>query len=73
MSEDAGMDEDDVQIVVRFVIPQGKTELTVSEALSLGYEQSKDAGLGPVWVSEDDILSLTPTKTVILVKLDSGN
>jgi len=61
------MDEDDVQIVVRFVIPQGKTELTVSEALSLGYEQSKDAGLGPVWVSEDDILSLTPTKTDVFV------
>ena len=41
MSEDAGMDEDDVQIVVRFVIPQGKTELTVSEALSLDMNNRK--------------------------------
>ena len=59
-----GEDEEEVQVVVRFVIPRGKTEVTVSEALSEGFDQSQEAGLGPMWVEEDEILTITPTKTV---------
>ena len=58
------MEEDDMTVIVRFVIPRGKTEITVTEVLNIAYENSKDAGLGPVWVDEDDILKLTPTKMV---------
>ena len=50
--------EAELQVVVRFVIPRGKTEVTVSEALSLGYDQSSDADHGPVWVAEEEVLSL---------------
>ena len=56
--------EAELQVVVRFVIPRGKTEVTVSEALSLGYDQSSDADHGPVWVAEEEVLSLQPSKTV---------
>ena len=56
--------EAELQVVVRFVIPRGKTEVSVSEALSLGYDRSSDADHGPVWVTEDHVLSLQPSKTV---------
>ena len=56
--------EAELQVVVRFVIPRGKTEVSVSEALQLGYDRSNDADHGPVWVNEDDVLSLQPSKTV---------
>lgn len=58
------MEEDEMTVMVRFVIPRGKTEVTVTEALNIAYDNSQDAGLGPIWVEEDEILKLTPTKTV---------
>lgn len=33
-------------MVVRFVIPKGRTEVTVTEALSQAFDQSKEEGLG---------------------------
>ena len=60
----SGDDNDVQEVVVRFVIPRGKSEVTVSDALSNAYDQSSEAGLGPNWVKEEDILSITPTKTV---------
>ena len=62
----SGDDNDVQEVVVRFVIPRGKSEVTVSDALSTAYDQSAEAGLGPVWVKEDEILNITPTKTVSL-------
>ena len=59
-------EEEDVQVAVRFVIPRGKSEVTVTEALSQAFEESREAGLEPAWVPEDDILQLVPTKTVSL-------
>ena len=67
-----GEDEEEVQVMVRFVIPRGKTEVTVSDALSQGFDQSQEAGLGPLWVEEDEILTITPTKTVNII-LNSSN
>ena len=59
-------EEEDVQVAVRFVIPRGKSEVTVTEALSQAFEESREAGLEPAWVPEEDILRLVPTKTVSL-------
>ena len=49
---------------MRFIIPRGKSEVTVTDALHTAYDQSREAGLGPVWVQEEEILKITPTKTV---------
>ena len=49
---------------MRFIIPRGKSEVTVTDALHTAYDQSREAGLGPVWVQEEEILRITPTKTV---------
>ena len=64
MSGEAKETEAELQVAVRFVIPRGKTEVSVSEALSLGYDQSSEADHGPVWVNEEEVLSLQPSKTV---------
>lgn len=61
------LDGDDLQVVVRFVIPQGRTEVTVTEALALAYDQSKEAGLAPIWVQEQEVLNISPTKTDVFV------
>jgi len=61
------LDGDDLQVVVRFVIPQGRTEVTVTEALALAYDQSKEAGLAPIWVQEQEVLNISPTKTVTFI------
>jgi len=61
------LDCGDVAVVVRFVIPEGRTEVTVTEALSQAFEQSKEAGLAPVWVQEQEVLNLSPTKTDVFV------
>ena len=58
------MEEEDPVVTVRFVIPEGKTEVTVSESLSLAHEKSQDFGLAPIWVDEMDVVNLSPTKTV---------
>ena len=63
--------------VVRFVIPTGQTELTVSDALASAYQQFQENGAGqqgewpePIWVSEEEVLNLSPTKTVNLIQGD---
>eukprot|EP00092_Neocalanus_flemingeri_P010154 GFUD01010944.1.p1 GENE.GFUD01010944.1~~GFUD01010944.1.p1 ORF type:complete len:1552 (+),score=561.52 GFUD01010944.1:76-4731(+) len=61
------LDGDDLQVVVRFVIPQGRTEVTVTEALAQAFDQSKEAGLTPVWVQEQEVLNISPTKTDVFV------
>ena len=59
--------EEEVEVVVRFVIPAGKTEVTVSDSLSLAYQKSLDSGLAPVWVEEEEVTGLRPTKTDVFV------
>ena len=51
----------------RFVIPHGKTEVTVTDDLSRAFDLSQDAGLGPVWVKEKEVTRLSPTKTVTFI------
>jgi len=66
MADTDGLSED-LSVVVRFVIPSGKCEVTVSKALSHAFEQSKEAGLSPVWVQEEEVLNISPTKTDVFV------
>ena len=66
MADTDGLSED-LSVVVRFVIPSGKCEVTVSKALSHAFEQSKEAGLSPVWVQEEEVLNISPTKTVTFI------
>ena len=49
------------------MIPSGKSEVTVTESLSLAYQKSQDCGLSPVWVEEEEVTALTPTKTDVFV------
>lgn len=59
--------EDNPNVMIGFVIPQGKTEVTVSQTMSLAYEKSKEAGLNIMWIKEQDVLSIQPTKADVLV------
>ena len=60
----SGETDAELQVEVRFIIPRGKTEVSVTECLSLGYDRSREAGHGPVWVTEEEVLALQPSKTV---------
>ena len=64
------LDCGDLAIVVRFVIPEGRTEVTVTESLALAFEQTSDAGMNPVWVQEQEVLNISPTKTVTFIHGD---
>ena len=41
--------------------------MTVTETLSLAYQKSRDCGLSPIWVEEEEVTALTPTKTDVFV------
>jgi len=60
-------EEEDAPVFVRFVIPSGKTEITVSEDLSTAFERSSEAGLSPVWIKEPQVGKLNPTKMDVFV------
>ena len=64
------LDCGDLTVVVRFVIPKGRTEVTVTEALAQAFDPSKEAGLAPVWVQEQEVLNISPTKTVTFIHGD---
>jgi len=54
-------------IVIGFIIPDGKSEVTVSQPLSLAFEKSKEAGLSAIWIKEKDILDIKPTQDDVIV------
>lgn len=58
------MADEDVNLLVRFVLPKGKTETTCTEDLSYAFDQSQDNGLNPNWIEHDKCLALRPGKTV---------
>ena len=49
------------------MIPSGKSEVTVTECLSLAYQRSQDCGLSPLRVEEEEVTALAPTKTDVFV------
>ena len=64
------LDCGDLAIMVRFVIPEGKTEVTVTESLALAFVQTSDAGMNPVWVQEQEALNISPTNMVTFIHGD---
>ena len=57
-------EKEDVPLIVRFILPKGKTETTCSEDLGYAFDQAQDHGLEPTWSDEQDCLSINPGKTV---------
>jgi len=54
----------DEYVSIKFVIPAGKDETTVSEALAQAFDACREAEMGPGWVEEQQILN---TKTDVFV------
>ena len=67
MSGEGHSQVEDGQVRLRFVIPEGRSEVTVSEFLSLAFQKSRDSGLTPAWLGEREVMTLRPTKTVSFV------
>lgn len=59
-------DTEEATVALRFILPQGKTEATCSEALAFAFDASQENGLNPKWISFDQTLALNPVKTVIV-------
>ena len=51
-------------LMIRFVLPKGKTETTCSEDLGYAFDEAQDQDINPMWIDEDDCLALNPAKTV---------
>ena len=60
----AASNDDDGCVVLRFVLPKGKNETTCSDELLEAFEKCKDNEMGPVWITNGDVMKLEPTKTV---------
>jgi len=60
---------DDSQSVnpIGFVIPTGKSEVTVSEAMSSSFEKCKEYRLNPLWISENDLLQIKPSMADVII------
>jgi len=54
-------------VTVRFVIPRGLNEFSVSEGMGAAFNLSVDSGFNAEWVHEDQVLQLSPTKTDVFV------
>ena len=49
---------EDSQVIIMFVIPKGRTELTVTDSLAQAFNVSKEAGMSPIWVEEQKLLGI---------------
>ena len=56
--------EEEISLVIRFVLPKGKTETTCSENLGYAFDQAQDHDMPPTWIDEEDCVALNPAKTV---------
>jgi hypothetical protein len=41
--------------------------VTVTQAMALAYDKSKEAGLSTIWIQEQEMLNTKPTKADVLV------
>ena len=64
------IDEEEISLVIRFVLPKNKSETTCSEDLSYAFDQAQDLDIKPSWINEELCTSLTPAKTVSTFKID---
>ena len=64
------IDEEEISLVIRFVLPKNKLETTCSEDLSYAFDQAQDLDIKPSWIKDELCTSLTPAKTVSTFKID---
>ena len=58
--------EEEISLIIRFVLPKGKTETTCSEDLGYAFDQAQDHDIMPItWIDEEDCMALNPAKTVM--------
>ena len=57
-------DGDEVSLLIRFILPTGKTETTCSEDLGYAFDQAQDHDMSPTWIDEEECTALNPAKTV---------
>ena len=57
-------DGEEISLLIRFVLPKGKTETTCTEDLGYAFDQAQDHCMAPTWIDEDDCAALNPAKTV---------
>ena len=63
------IDEEEISLVIRFVLPKDKSETTCSEDLSYAFDQAQDHDMNPSWIKDELCTSLTPAKTVSTLRL----
>ena len=65
----ADLDEEDISLVIRFVLPKNKSETTCSEDLSYAFDQAQDHDMNPTWIKDESCTTLTPAKTVSIISM----
>ena len=60
----ATSEDGEAPLVIRFILPKGKTETTCSEDLGYAFDQAQDHDMSPEWMDEEESTSLRPAKTV---------
>ena len=58
------MGDETEDVVVRFVLPSGKTEATCSDDLSNAFDLVQESGMGPQWAKPEEVLEIIPSKKV---------
>ncbi|XP_023332368.1 DNA topoisomerase 2-binding protein 1-A [Eurytemora carolleeae] len=64
------MEDEDEKVALRFVIPTGESELTVSDGMVNAFQLCSEQGFEPTWIKENKLLELNPTKTVTFIQGD---
>lgn len=60
-----GTSEDgEVSLLIRFILPKGKTETSCSEDLGYAFDQAQDHDMSPAWLDEEECTAISPAKTV---------
>ena len=60
----AAEDGDEASLLIRFILPKGKTETTCSEDLGYAFDQAQDHDMSPTWMDEKECIGYRPVKTV---------
>ncbi|XP_054265161.1 DNA topoisomerase 2-binding protein 1-like isoform X3 [Macrosteles quadrilineatus] len=55
------------EVKMYFVIPDGCNQDEVQDGLKMAFQESKEAGLSPEWITEKDCLSIDSSKNVVFI------
>ena len=57
-------DRAELSLLIRFILPKGKTETSCTEDLGYAFDQAQDNDMSPSWMDEEECIGLSPAKTV---------